>query len=174
MKYLVPVGIFFALAMVLFFGLSRDPSVVPTVMIDKPAPAFDLPPLKAGQPGFSSDDLKQGRVSVVNIFASWCVPCRVEHPQLEEIAKIEDVDLYAINYKDDPQDALTFLDRLGNPFKAVGADQNGRAAIEWGVYGVPETFVLNSEGRIIFRHVGPIMPEDIEHKFLPVIRKARP
>lgn len=173
-RYLVPLCVFGILAAVMLRQMigGRDPSVVPTVMIDKSVPQFDLPPVMGGSRGLSSADLAQGRVSIVNVFASWCVPCRAEHPQLETLAKMGVANMYAINYKDQPTDARVFLDRLGDPFKGIGADLKGRVAIDWGVYGVPETYIVSGKGRIVYRHVGPIMPDDIEAKILPAIREA--
>ncbi len=123
-------------------------------------------------PGFSSAELATGRPSIVNFWASWCVPCAEEQPLLLELQKRTGVTLYGVNYKDDPIAARRFLGRYGNPFTAVGTDDKGRGAIEWGVYGMPETFVLNGRGEIIFKHVGPISPQSIEQKLLPAIARA--
>lgn len=170
--YILPLLLFAGLAVMLFDGMSLNPSIVPTVMIDKPVPTFDLPPVKGEAHGLSSADLAKGRVSIVNIFASWCVPCRAEAPQLAMLAKMNVADLYGINYKDAPGDARHYLDVLGDPFKGIGADLKGRVAIDWGSYGVPETYVINGKGRIVYRHVGPIMTDDIQNKILPAIREA--
>ena len=131
-------------------------------------PAFELPPL-AGRdgPGFSSADLG-GRVSLVNVFASWCVPCRVEHPLLMALAD-DGVPIYGINYKDPAEQANGWLAELGDPYRAIGADTQGRVAIDWGVYGVPETFVVDTEGRIRHRHVGPLQPRDVEETIKPLL-----
>ncbi len=141
-------------------------------------PAFDLPPLeglrRAGGPvpGFASADLEDGNVTVVNVWASWCVPCREEHPVLEELAKDDRFRLYGMNYKDKTENARRFLGTHGNPFDAVGVDANGRTGIDWGVYGVPETFVVNGKGRITYKHVGPLTPESVQQKLMPEIEKA--
>lgn len=166
--FFLPVALFVAVGIGLALGLTRDPSVLPSVLIDKEVPTFDLPPLEgADRPGFSSEDL-EGQVSLVNVFASWCVPCRVEHPILVRLAQ-QGVAIYGINYKDQPAKARAWLDELGNPFKAIGADTDGRVAIDWGVYGVPETFVVDREGRIVHRHVGPLQARDLERTILPMV-----
>ena len=123
-------------------------------------------------PGFSSAELANGQPSVVNFWASWCAPCAEEQPLLVELQKRTGVALYGVNYKDDAPSARRFLGRYGNPFTAVGTDDNGRAAIEWGVYGMPETFVLNGKGEIVFKHVGPISPESMQTKLIPAIARA--
>jgi cytochrome c biogenesis protein CcmG/thiol:disulfide interchange protein DsbE len=152
----------------LALGLGRDPQTLPSVLIDKPAPSFALPPLPGrDERGFSRSDLG-GEPMLVNVFASWCVPCRVEHPVLEQLAR-DGVVIHAINYKDAPEDALAFLRALGDPFTRIGADRQGRAAIDWGVYGVPETFVIDRQGRIRYRHVGPLQPRDLERTIRPLL-----
>jgi cytochrome c biogenesis protein CcmG, thiol:disulfide interchange protein DsbE len=166
--FLLPVLIFVAVGIGLAVGLTRDPSTLPSPLIDQPVPTFELPPLagRAG-PGFSSADL-EGRVTLVNVFASWCVPCRVEHPLLMALAE-EGVAIYGIDYKDPAEKAAGWLAELGDPYRAIGADQDGRVAIDWGVYGVPETFVIDAEGRIRHRHVGPLQPRDIEGTIKPLL-----
>jgi len=155
-----------------------DPSKLPSALIGKHAPAVALSPIEGltdgthPVPAFSAADLAQGHVSVVNFWASWCVPCVQEHPLLVVLKERTGVRLYGVNYKDQPAAARRFLGRYGNPFAAVGADSNGRAAIEWGVYGMPETFVLNGKGEIVYKHVGPISPESLESKVIPAIRAA--
>lgn len=171
--HILPVLLFATLVAALYIGMGRNPSVVPTVMINRLVPTFDLPPVMGESHGLKSTDLEQGRVSIVNIFASWCVPCRAEQAQLATLAKSGAADIYGINYKDAPGDARHYLDVLGDPYKGIGADVKGRVAIDWGSYGVPETYVINGKGRIIYRHVGPIMPADIEDKIMPAIREAR-
>jgi cytochrome c biogenesis protein CcmG/thiol:disulfide interchange protein DsbE len=171
--HILPLLLFAALTAALFVGMGRNPSIVPTVMINKPVPSFSLPPVRGELRGLSSGDLARGRVSIVNIFASWCVPCRAEHAQLTTLAKSGEADLFAIDYKDAPGDARHYLDVLGDPFKGIGADIKGRVAIDWGSYGVPETYIVNGKGQIIYRHVGPIMPDDIQAKIMPAIREAR-
>lgn len=171
--WFIPLAVFAAVAGLLALGLGRDPRVIPSVMIDRPLPAFDLPALDgSGAPGLASTDLGQGKPALINIFASWCVPCRAEHPYLMELAGHEDFALYGINYKDPPEDARAFLAQLGNPYARIGADANGRTAIDFGVYGVPETYVISADGRILHRHVGPLRAEDVSETILPVLRAA--
>lgn len=165
--FLIPLLLFGGLALLFLIGLYQgDASKVPSALIGKPAPAITLAPLEGLQrdgrpvPSFGMDDLR-GRGTIVNVFASWCAPCRVEHPFLVALSeapavKAGRVALLGMNYKDEPENARRFLGALGNPFSAVGTDSAGRAAIEWGVYGVPETFVIGPDGRILEKHVGPI------------------
>lgn len=148
----------------------KDITQIPSAMIDKPAPDFDLPPIAGRSDGLSTADLK-GKVSLVNVWASWCPPCRAEQPVLMTLAK-EGVRIYGINYKDKPEDARRFLETLGDPFARIGADSKGRVAIDWGVYGYPETFVVDAAGRIRYRHVGPINPGQIDSIIRPMLRKA--
>lgn len=176
---LLPLAVFAALAVVFYIGLFRgDPRNLPSALIGKPAPQFDLAPLEGlladGKPvpGLSTDDLKGG-VSVVNVWASWCGPCRYEHPQLLKLAEDDTIRLVGINYKDQTSNARRFLGQLGNPYRAVGVDDTGRTAIDWGVHGVPETFIVDAGGTIVFKHVGPIGPELLEDKILPAIAKAK-
>lgn len=171
LRAFLPVAVFLVLAVAFFIGLDRDPGAVPDAMVGKMAPEFDLPPIDRAATGFGSADLSNGGITVVNVFASWCAPCRQEHPHLMTLAARDDVSVYGINYKDDPGNARSFLDNLGNPYDAIGADRSGRTAIDWGVYGVPETFIVDGEGRIIFKHVGAIMKHDLEEKILPLLDK---
>jgi cytochrome c biogenesis protein CcmG, thiol:disulfide interchange protein DsbE len=175
---LVPLAAFLALAVLFLKGLSSgDPSIIPSALIGHPAPQTNLPPLAglerdgAPVPGLDPASFK-GNVSVVNVWASWCVPCHDEAPLLMQLAKDQRVRLVGINYKDDPDNARRFLGRYGDPFAAAGTDQNGRAAIEWGVYGVPETFVVGRDGRIAYKLVGPITPDNYAATLLPQIEKA--
>ncbi len=173
---LVPVALFLALAAILGLALFwGDPDEVPSALIGKPVPAFGMPPIDgmAGVPGLSSDDLDDGEVTVVNVWASWCAPCRTEHPVLMELAARGDVRLVGLNYKDAPENARRFLSTLGNPFSAVGADRTGRIAIDWGVYGVPETFVVDGAGRIAYKHVGPLSRADIADVIIPAVESAK-
>jgi cytochrome c biogenesis protein CcmG/thiol:disulfide interchange protein DsbE len=153
-----------------FFGYQRD--TLPSALIGRPAPATTLPPLegRAG-PGLTPDLLTAPGVKVVNVWASWCGPCRVEHPHLMALAA-QGITVHGVNYRDEPSAARGFLAELGDPYAAVGADRTGRAGVEWGVYGVPETFVIDGEGRIAFKHVGPIQNDDLERRILPAIRAA--
>jgi len=168
--YLLPVIVFGVLCAFLLRGLSLDPSTVPTALADKQVPVFDLPPLDSQTKGLASSDLV-GEVALVNVFASWCLPCRVEHPFLMELADNGAFALHGVNYKDKPEDARAWLDELGDPFLRIGADQDGRAGIDLGVYGVPETFVIDRAGRIRYKHVGPITQSDLEKYLLPLIKK---
>lgn len=170
----LPLIIIIALAAVLFAGLGLDPKSIPTALTGQPAPLYDLPPLPGKEPGLIAADLAKGGVTLVNVWASWCGPCRIEHPQLMQLAELEGLRMVGLNYKDDPEKALAFLQQLGDPYDAVGTDRQGRVAIEWGVYGVPETFLIDGAGRIVLKHVGPLRPEDIEEKLRPAIAKLRP
>jgi cytochrome c biogenesis protein CcmG/thiol:disulfide interchange protein DsbE len=174
-----PLAIFAVLAVL--FGLALrtgDPSRLPSALIGKPAPAVSLPALEGltdgGRtvPGFATADLGKGEVTVVNFWASWCVPCVDEHPMLVALKAATGVKLYGINYKDQAATARRFLGRYGNPFTAVGVDANGRAAIEWGVTGMPETFIVNAKGEIVYKHVGPISAQALETKIIPRVRAA--
>jgi cytochrome c biogenesis protein CcmG/thiol:disulfide interchange protein DsbE len=169
--YLIPVVVFAAVGIGLAVGLTRDPGTLPSALLDRQVPKFELPALDGGE-GFSSEDL-QGRVALVNVFASWCVPCRVEHPVLMRLAE-EGVPIFGINYKDPPDKAQAWLAELGDPFAKIGADRNGRVGIEWGVYGVPETFVVDAQGRIRHRHVGPIQARDLEQTLRPILAELQP
>jgi cytochrome c biogenesis protein CcmG/thiol:disulfide interchange protein DsbE len=175
----LPLAVFLALAAVFLVRLfAGDPSRLPSALIGKAAPAITLPAVEGLEhqgkplPGFGPADLASDRVTLVNVFASWCAPCHQEHPLLMELAKDSRLRLIGINQKDRPENARRFLARLGNPYIAVGADGDGRASIEWGVYGVPETFLLDSRGVIRFKHVGPLTAESIRDKLEPAIRAA--
>jgi cytochrome c biogenesis protein CcmG/thiol:disulfide interchange protein DsbE len=176
---LIPLALFLALAAIFLLRLygSGDISEVPSALVGKPAPEFVLPPLQdmtangAPVPGLARADL-DGRVTLVNVFASWCGPCRAEHPLLMELAKDERIRVVAINYKDQPENARRFLGRLGNPFAAIGSDTAGRAAIDWGVYGVPETFLVGRDGTILLKHIGPLTPEAVRDRLAPAIEAA--
>ena len=168
---LIPVAVAGAFASLAFVGLERDnPDALPSALAGKPAPAVHLTPLGDGAP-FTDADLRQGKVVLVNYWASWCVPCRVEHPHLEELAK-DGVTIYGVNYKDKPKNALAFLDEMGSPYARLGADTAGQMALNWGVYGVPETFVIGGDGSIIMRFAGPITERVLENTIRPAIRKA--
>ncbi|MEE1656590.1 DsbE family thiol:disulfide interchange protein [Microvirga sp. CF3062] len=160
---LVFLGLALLFAVQLFSG--RNPAELPSVLINKPVPTFSLAPLEGlvadgkAVPGFSNEDLK-GRVTVVNVWASWCGPCRQEHPLLVNLAKDPSIRVVGINQRDNPDNARRFLGSLGNPYAAVGIDPNGRASIDWGVYGVPETFIVGPDGTIRHKHIGPLTPEN--------------
>ena len=176
LRYLVPMFLFVALAAALGVQLlTGDPGKVPSALIDKPVPAFALPPVQGFEEagGFATADLGNGEIALVNIFASWCGPCRVEHPLFMALAEAGTVPLYGINYKDTPDDAERWLGRLGNPYTLMGADLDGRTGIDWGVYGVPETFVVDGAGRIRHRHVGVLSRHDLDETILPLIEDLR-
>lgn len=177
---LAPLLLFAAMAMMFAFALTKgDPSKLPSALIGKPAPPLALTAIEGLQDGaravplLTSDTLRQGEVTVVNFWASWCGPCVDEHPLLVELAQRTGVRLVGINYKDAAANARRFLGRYGNPFTAIGADTTGRTAIEWGVYGMPETFIVDKEGRIAFKHVGPLTPDAIQRNVLPTLAKLR-
>jgi cytochrome c biogenesis protein CcmG, thiol:disulfide interchange protein DsbE len=175
---MIPLLAFLGLAALFLIRLgSGDPSTLPSALIGKPAPSVDLPPVDGlshdgkAVPGLANADFL-GKVTLVNVWASWCVPCHDEAPLLMQLAQDSRIRIAGINYKDQPENARRFLGRYGNPFAASGADPSGRAAIEWGVYGVPETFVVGRDGKIAFKLVGPITPENLQEKLSPAIEKA--
>ena len=167
--YLLPVVLFGLMTAGFYVGLGIDSNVLPSPLIDEPAPQFALPPLPGEASGFSSADL-QGHVSLVNTFASWCLPCREEHPVLNALASTKQVPIYGIDYKDKQEAGAAWLKTLGNPYTRVGAD-TGRVGIDWGVYGVPETFLVDRAGRVRYKHVGPLTEEEINTKILPLVAK---
>ena len=178
MLVLVPLVAFLALAALFVLRLGAgDPSRIPSALIGHPAPRTDLPPLPGLErdgkavPGLDSAEF-QGRVTVLNVWASWCVPCREEAALLMTVAADPRVNVVGMNYKDQPDNARRFLGRYGNPFAANGTDGNGRAAIEWGVYGVPETFVIGRDGHIAYKLIGPVTPDNLEAALKPAIEKA--
>lgn len=172
LMFLLPVIAFVGIAGGLAYGLTRDPRVIPSVLIGKPVPQFALPPVKGRTQGLASEDLK-GEVSLVNFFASWCVACRYEHPFFMQLSAQGTVPIHGINYKDRPYAAAEWLDSMGDPYTRTGADLDGRVSIDWGVYGVPETFVVDREGRIAFKQIGPINREILDEKILPLIERLR-
>lgn len=168
----LPLSVAAVLAVVLAWGLTRDPSNLPSTLIGKAVPEFALPPVKGRTLGLSSTDLK-GEVSLVNVFASWCVACREEHPLFMKLAAQGAVPLHGLNYKDQPDDAARWLDSLGDPYTRTGADISGRVAIDWGVYGVPETFVIGADGRVAYKHIGPVSEEALKGTILPLVEELR-
>jgi cytochrome c biogenesis protein CcmG/thiol:disulfide interchange protein DsbE len=172
LAYLVPLLAFMALALILGIGLTLDPRKVPSPLIGKPVPEFSLPPVKGRTVGLASANLK-GEVSLVNVFASWCVACREEHPVFMDLRKRGVVPIHGLNYKDKPDDAARWLDELGDPYTRTGADVDGRVAIDWGVYGVPETFLVDRDGRIAYKHIGPVTPRIMSEKLMPLIEQLR-
>jgi cytochrome c biogenesis protein CcmG, thiol:disulfide interchange protein DsbE len=176
----LPVALFGLLALGFLYSLFRsNPEQLPSVLIGKPAPKFALPAIPGVErngvavPGFATADLGGGKVSIVNVWASWCIPCRDEQPLLGTIAERLKVPIYGINQKDSAANAVEFLKNLGNPFEKIGADGNGRASIDWGVYGVPETYVVDGAGRIAYKYIGPLTPEAIEKELRPAVERAR-
>ena len=163
------------LAAVFVRGLDLDPSLVPSPLIGKPVPKFDLPPVQGRQLGLSSANLL-GQVSLVNVFASWCVACRQEHPFLMQLAAEKATPIHGLNYKDAPPDAAAWLDANGDPYTRTGADRDGRVAIDWGVYGVPETYVIDRDGRIAYKAIGPLNADIFHRTIQPVLQRlaARP
>ena len=174
----LPLVGFLALAALFYVGLGAgDPSRLPSALIGKPVPPTELPPVPGLEvngkavPGLTNATFA-GSVSVVNVWASWCVPCHDEAPLLEALGKDKRIKLLGINYKDAPDNARRFLNRYGNPFVATGRDENGRASIDWGVYGVPETFLIGRDGRIAYKLIGPITAENLKVTLMPQIEKA--
>ncbi|MFP6774353.1 MAG: DsbE family thiol:disulfide interchange protein [Alphaproteobacteria bacterium] len=169
---LVPLAIALVIGGFLFAGLNLRPKEIPSVLIGKAVPEFELPPLPGRPKGLKTADLN-GEVSLVNVFASWCVSCRAEHPLFMKLQASGVVPVHGLNYKDEGSAAMGWLRRHGDPYDRVGADLKGRVGIDWGVYGVPETFLVNAEGRIVCKHIGPIMQRDLDDKLLPAINALR-
>jgi cytochrome c biogenesis protein CcmG, thiol:disulfide interchange protein DsbE len=168
--FLLPVALFAALVIAFAVGLRHDPHLLPSALIDRPAPDFTLPGLFESANGLTRNDL-DGRLTLVNFFASWCAPCREEHSELMALGRLSGVTLDGIAYKDKPEETRQFLERLGDPFRHIGVDRNGTTAIDFGVYGVPETYVVDATGHIRYRHVGPLTAEDVQNEILPMIRQ---
>lgn len=172
--YVLPLAALAVLAVVFLLGLQMDPRIVPSALIDKPVPEFALPPITGGPgKGLASADLG-GRLSVVNVWASWCIPCKAEHPLVERLARSGLATVYGLNYKDEPDDALKWLNDLGNPYAEIGADRDGRVGIDWGVYGVPETFIVDREGRIRHKQIGQLTSKIVDGEILPFLRVLSP
>jgi cytochrome c biogenesis protein CcmG/thiol:disulfide interchange protein DsbE len=170
----LPLVVFAGLAAIFLIQLrsGQDSSFVPSVLIGREAPATNLPPLAGSDlPGLASADFK-GHITLVNVWASWCAPCREEQPLLMKLKGDPRFRLTGLNYKDKPGNALRFLGEMGNPFAAIGVDANGRTAIDWGVYGVPETYLVGKDGRILYKHVGPFTEQSIAGELMPAIEKA--
>ena len=167
--YLLPIAIFAGIGILLYLGLYRDPTLVPSPLIGKPVPEFALGPVQGRELGLSSQDLRR-EVTLVNVFASWCVACRDEHPLFLDLDREGIVPIHGLNYKDAPEDAAAWLDALGDPYTRIGADLDGRVGLDWGVYGVPETFVVGRDGHIAYKHIGPVTPRVLDEIILPLVR----
>lgn len=169
-KFLIPIGIFALLGYLLYYGLRLDPRKIPSPLVGKPLPAFSLPSLDNPDRLLTNADLR-GRVVMINIWASWCAACKQEHPLLLDVARNKQVSIVGLNYKDAPADALNVLRQEGNPYDQVIVDASGRTGIDWGVYGVPESFILDKQGIIRYKHIGPITPDAWNTTLLPLIRR---
>ena len=170
--FLIPVVLFLVINVALGWRLTRNPREFPSALIGKPVPDFDLSPVQRRTLGFSTADLR-GQVSLVNVFASWCTACRAEHPLFMQLSRSGAVPIHGLNYKDRPADAAEWLDTLGDLNMRTGADLDGRVGIEWGVYGVPETFVVSANGTIAYKHIGPVTPEAINETVLTLVEQLR-
>ena len=169
---LLPLGLAIGIGAALYVGLSLNPREIPSALIGRPVPQFDLPPVQGRTLGLATEDLK-GEVSLVNVFASWCTACRYEHPLFMRLQAEGTVPIHGINYKDRPHDAAKWLDELGDPYTRTGADRDGRVSIDWGVYGVPETYVIDRDGRIAFKKIGPVDAHTLEREILPLVEELR-
>ena len=172
LRYLVPLAIFLVLVAFLFRGLSLDPKRIPSPLVGKPMPEFTLPRLQDPAATLSDTDLK-GKVSILNIWATWCVSCRAEHKVLLLLAKNDKVDIYGLNYKDERAKAKQWLVQLGDPYVANAFDADGRTGIDWGVYGAPETFIMDREGIIRHKHIGPLTVDALNNEILPLIAELQ-
>lgn len=168
-RFAAPLGFFLLLVALLGYGLSLDPKKVPSPLIDKSAPDFSLPMLDAPSRKLAPGDLL-GQVWVLNVWASWCISCRAEHAIITQLARENLVTIIGLNYKDQPQDAVNWLQQFGNPYTTSLIDLDGRVGIDWGVYGVPETFIIGADGNIRYKHIGPVTQDSLDNKLLPVIR----
>jgi cytochrome c biogenesis protein CcmG/thiol:disulfide interchange protein DsbE len=170
LRYLLPLGVFIVLVVFLAIGLGRDPHEVPSPLINKAAPTFRLPQLKETTKTFSAEEMR-GKVWILNVWASWCISCRDEHPLLIQYAKSGAVPIYGLNYKDKRDDALAWLSELGDPYVLSAADEDGRVAIDYGVYGAPETYLIDQNGTIRFKQVGAVTPDVWQQKILPLAQE---
>ena len=171
-RYLLPLLLFVALIVLFIYGLGHDPRKLPSALIGKPLPEFELAQLYDVESTFSKKDLL-GDVSLINVWASWCVSCRYEHPILLDFARSSEIVLYGLNYKDAREDALRWLQQYGDPYQLIAFDPLGRTAIDFGLYGVPETYVMDKDGIVRYKHVGPISEQDLNETILPLIKKLR-
>ncbi len=170
--FILPLVALGGMLVVFMWGLGRDASLLPSTLIGKPVPQFSLPAVKGRKLGLSNKDLV-GEVSLVNVFASWCPACKLEHPLFMRLQASGIVPINGINYKDAPDDAAAWLDKLGDPYTRIGADINGRVGIEWGVYGVPETFVINKQGRVVYKIIGALTPKLLKETLIPMIKRLQ-
>jgi cytochrome c biogenesis protein CcmG/thiol:disulfide interchange protein DsbE len=170
LKFLVPLGLFLVLVGFLYAGLGLNPREVPSPLIDRPAPAFSLPRLDDPGKSIRREDLL-GKVWVLNVWASWCAPCQQEHPLVIDLAKRTRVPVYGLNYKDQPGNARAWLQRLGDPYAATLIDFDGRVGIDWGVYGVPETFVIDTKGQVRYKHIGPLTERAVRERIEPLLKQ---
>jgi cytochrome c biogenesis protein CcmG, thiol:disulfide interchange protein DsbE len=170
LKFLLPLALFVALAVLLAAGLGRDPKEVPSPLIGKPAPAFTLARLDNPQVQITRDQLL-GQVWMLNVWASWCVACREEHPLLVEFSRRKSVALFGLNYKDQPRDGQRWLAQFGNPYDASLVDLDGKVGIDYGVYGVPETFIVDKQGVVRFKHIGPVTPQVLRERIEPLLKQ---
>ncbi len=170
LKFLIPAAVFAIVAVFLLIGLSRDPREIPSPLIGKAAPEFRLPMLEQPEQSWSPSQLR-GQVWLLNVWASWCVPCLVEHPVLMQLARDTSLPIVGFNYKDERGAAIAWLGKHGNPYRQVVADRNGAAAFDYGVYGVPESFLIDKTGTIRFKHVGPLTPEIVKGKLMPLVKE---
>ncbi|MEM9616543.1 MAG: DsbE family thiol:disulfide interchange protein [Pseudomonadota bacterium] len=170
--FILPLTAFVALLAYFAIGLQRDPSAIPSVLIDKPAPQFDLPAIDGRETGLSTVDLK-GEVSLVNFFGSWCVSCRIEHPLLMQLSQAGEIPIYGIDWKDPPGAGTAWLERHGDPYTKIGDDADGRVAIDFGITGAPETFIIDRNARIRYKYAGPITPQIWEEDLAPIIQQLR-
>lgn len=171
-RFATPLGIFLLLVVLLGVGLTLNPRRVPSPLVGTPVPAFELTTVRDPDQRFTQDELR-GRVSLLNVWATWCVPCRDEHPVLVGIARRGEAVIYGLNYKDDRNEARSWLDALGNPYEKSGFDPDGRAGIDLGVYGVPETFIVDADGTIVYKHIGPIDDKIWRQQLHPMVKQAR-
>lgn len=172
-KFFIPLVAFVVLAVTLGVGLTLKPRDIPSALIGEPVPEFSLPGIPGHEEGLSTADFRKGEVVLVNVFASWCIPCRQEHPIFMELARTGDIKIYGINQRDEIEDAVQWLATFGDPYDLVGSDLNGRAGIEWGVYGVPETFIVDGRGRIIYKHISVVTRKILDEEILPRVKQAR-
>ena len=170
--FALPLMIFALFVSYMTIGLQRNPHYIPSTLINRSVPIFHTSPLYENENGFSNQDLI-GQPSIVNFFASWCAPCRIEHPILSRLAEQFFIPIYSINYRDNPQEARRWLTNLGNPYHRIGIDPQGQIAIQWGVTGIPETFIVDHNGHIRYKHIGPIQISDVQETIGPLLRQLR-